>query len=386
MLLYLSARKYPPRVVGSERRRAFLGWSWLSCRGQLEGSQSRLGIYGRDEANLSKIFRNLHGGGIGDREGTGCYWLDAEDPVLWSRMQWNRIQWRRKQEFASMRPSNGCGAGVVRRSEIAISLLASSPPPSEAPRRGFTLVELLVAIAIIAVLAALLLPTLASAKVKARRVACLNNMRQVGLAFNLYIVDSAGRLPNPKATNTFDFNSPNAPDNPLKLLRSFVGLNDPRAAAPVYVCPSAQAATKTNYAPVGISSTALMINQVVLNWRTEGLGNPARTVFIQENYALMSYLWYQPANLDPDPSSAGHRYSRWHMWTGSDAQQWSGTKREHYCNLHQQGGNLVWADAHVSYKVNSKTSSLDWGLLDSAGADSPWEPTLAHSCAIYTYR
>ena len=270
--------------------------------------------------------------------------------------------------------------------EIPIGRCASSPFPAEVPRRGFTLVELLVVIAIIAIVAALLLPALANAKVKAKRVACLNNMRQVGLAVNLYAVDSVGRLPNPKATNTFDFNNARAPDNPLKLLRPFVGLSDPNAAAPVYICPGAEPTTKADYAPVGNSSTALMINQVVMNWRAERLGNPARIVVMQENYALMCYLWYQPANVDADPSGAGHRYSRWHMWTSSDAQQWSGTKREHYCNLHQRGGNLIWADGHGSYKVNARTSSLDWGLLDSGGFDSPWQPSEFHSCAPYTYR
>jgi prepilin-type N-terminal cleavage/methylation domain-containing protein/prepilin-type processing-associated H-X9-DG protein len=264
--------------------------------------------------------------------------------------------------------------------------LAPSPRLTRVARRGFTLIELLVVMGIIAILAVLLLPALAGARTKTKRAACLSNMRQVGLAISLYAGESGGRLPNPKATNTFDFNNPRAADNPLKQLRPFVGLNDPNAAAPVYVCPGAEPTAKVEYAPVGTSSTALMVNQVVLNWRAERLANPARMVVMQENYALMSYLWYQPANKDPDPSLPGHRYTRWHMWTSSDAQQWSGTKREHYGNLHQRGGNLVWADGHVSYKVNAKTSSLDWGLVDAAGFDSPWLPTESHSCDTYTYR
>lgn len=107
-------------------------------------------------------------------------------------------------------------------------------------RRGFTLIELLVVIAIIGILAAILFPVFARARENARRTSCVSNVKQLGVAMQMYVQDFDNsfppRLPNPVA----------GPPYPCKPCRSDMGapstwinLAQPYVKSrQLFVCPS----------------------------------------------------------------------------------------------------------------------------------------------------
>ena len=87
-------------------------------------------------------------------------------------------------------------------------------------RVGFTLVELLVVIGIIALLISILLPALGKAQRQAKRTQCLSNLRQIGTGLMLYSVENKGRYPVQTGGGVVDFMDPTVLNNTAVASRS----------------------------------------------------------------------------------------------------------------------------------------------------------------------
>ena len=212
-------------------------------------------------------------------------------------------------------------------------------------RRGFTLIELLVVIAIIAILASILFPVFARAREKARQSNCLSNVKQLGLAIQMYSDDYDETLPR------FNFGAimvSGSPQNQTwaRVIKPYVKNSQ------LYVCPSKktngwlfEADSDTVWAPCGygVNDAYLFPGMGYGVVSLADVGDPASTIALGERYQLNTVRIYAPV-----------------------AQGGAGANPP--CNVearHNDGANFLFLDSHAKFMPKAgawRTTDELWDL------------------------
>ncbi len=175
--------------------------------------------------------------------------------------------------------------------------------------KGFTLLELLLVVAVIAILAALLLPAIGRARAKAQRPVCMNNLRQISIGIRMYADDSNDAFPPPK-TNF----PPDAFTAYAQLMKSYLGMTGASSERNrLFACPADTFCYDSNkrlsqslhlqsrfyYSSYGFNGGNFPRGGLprwpgIAGRNLSSIKEPDKTVLVAEFAALWPFSWHQP--------------------------------------------------------------------------------------------
>ncbi len=201
--------------------------------------------------------------------------------------------------------------------------------------RGFTLIELLVVIAIIAILAAILFPVFARAREKARAITCLSNMKQQGMAFEMYTSDYDEMYPP-----TFEWKTKLDPYMKNREL---------------FKCPSRRELPW--FYGHGYNG-GLMDSETSTGSAVAGFQMRSRAQIQSPSHKILTVEWDRCVSGPPNGDRAVHRGGSLHAWA--------------VCRIHNDGSNVLFGDAHVKWlkpeQYHSNTEREENGTVIPADA------------------
>jgi prepilin-type N-terminal cleavage/methylation domain-containing protein/prepilin-type processing-associated H-X9-DG protein len=210
-------------------------------------------------------------------------------------------------------------------------------------KRSFTLIELLVVIAIIAILASIMLPALKAAREQGRRIVCMNNEKQTGLATNYYLSDNNEWFFDGNKWGSFLNEYLGIPPLAAVAPPPANGKPDGGEYPPLWNCPSGNPAT-TFY--IGWIGTNRWFGNYSFNSTITGrvgsapeiptyvnfnqIKNPSKRILLVDGYNNNDFAGYRT-------SAPFDRYSRWWWIDGNGVLE----------DRHNRGANFMYCDGHV---------------------------------------